>query len=243
MKRPSCSGNDGGSIPIERDTLDSRSIYKPRWRKRLARTRMIPGSRPIATVLLAILLCAGGWQAGAEPPAAEGLAGKLLVATEAMPDPRFAETVIYMVEHNASGAMGLVVNRPLGEVPFTDLLEGLGLENEGVSGDVRVHYGGPVEARRGFVLHSPDYTEEGTKVIDGSVALTSKLEIVRAIASGVGPRQSLVVFGYAAWSPGQLEGEMKAGGWITVPSDAALVFGDDYEDKWRRAMDRRSIDL
>ncbi len=222
MKRPSCSGNDGGSFAIERDT---------------------PGSRPIAAVLLAILVCAGGWEAGAEPPASEGLAGQLLVATEKMPDPRFAETVIYMVEHNASGAMGLVVNRPLGEVPFTDLLEGLGLENEGVSGNVRVHYGGPVEERRGFVLHSPDYTDEGTKVIDASVALTSKPEIVRAIAGGVGPRQSLVVFGFAGWGPGQLESEMMRGDWITVPADEALVFSDDYEDKWRRALDRRSIDL
>ena len=134
-------------------------------------------------------------------------------------------------------------HRPLGEVPFTDLLEGLGLENEGISGDVRVHYGGPVEERRGFVLHSPDYTDKGTKVIDASVALTSKPEILRAIAGGVGPRQSLVVFGFAGWGPGQLESEMMRDDWITVPADDAMVFDDNYRDKWRRAMDRRGIDL
>ncbi len=173
----------------------------------------------------------------------ESSAGQLLVATRSMPDSRFARTVIYMVRHDETGAMGLVVNRPMGEVPLASLLEGLGVDADDAEGTIRIHYGGPVEYTQGFVLHSPDYVVEGTLVVDGGLALTAKADIVRDIATGEGPRQSLVVFGYAGWSPGQLEAEMARDDWITVPADEALVFDDEYEDKWRRAMARRSIDL
>ncbi len=173
----------------------------------------------------------------------ESTTGQLLVAARSMPDSRFARTVIYMVRHDESGAMGLVINRPMGEVPFDSLLEGLGIDADHAEGTIRVHYGGPVEYGQGFVLHSPEYTVEGTLVVDDGLALTSKADIVRDIAAGAGPRQSLVAFGYAGSAPGQLDSEMARDDWIAVPADAALVFDDEYHDKWRRALALRGVDL
>ncbi len=215
-----------------------------RW-KGVAKPRRVPPWRPIGSVLL---LVAGAIGSGAPyaqqaPPVVDGLAGQLLVATPEMRDPRFAETVIFMIKHDQSGAMGLVLNRPLGEVPVANLLEEFGIEGEAVGGDIRLHYGGPVEVGRGMVLHSSDYVGEGTVIVNDTVAFTAEREIVRAIAAGAGPRLSLITFGYAGWSPGQLEAEIANGGWITVPADEALVFGDDHEGKWRRAIARQSIEL
>lgn len=195
-----------------------------------------------------VLLVAGVMGSGAPyaqetPSEAKSLAGQLLVATPAMSDPRFVETVIFMVKHDTSGAMGLVVNRPVGEIAMTDLLKELGIDDESADGEIRLHYGGPVDAGRGLVLHSADYMADETQVITDTVSLTAEREIVRAIANGSGPRLSIVTFGYAGWSAGQLEGEIERGGWIAVPADEALVFDDDYEGKWARAMDRRSIEL
>lgn len=199
-------------------------------------------------ILLVLVLALGVTGTSAVRTAEErgepgGLTGQLLVATEQMPDPRFWHSVIYMVQHDATGAMGLIVNRPLGEVPIARLLEELGTASQGVSGDIRVHYGGPVDEARGFVLHTADYQGRGTLLINNGVALTRRPEILRAIAAGTGPRRSLFALGYAGWAPGQLEGEIEAGHWVAVPADEALVFDEDYEGKWKRAMARRTIEL
>ncbi len=200
----------------------------------------------IAIAVVVGLAVATGGDAGAGaddlPAASGGLAGQLLVATPEMPDPRFAETVIYMVEHSTDGAMGLVVNRPVGEIPLAELLEELGLDGQGASGSVRLHQGGPVRVAHGLVLHSPDYVVDGTLVVDHGLALTTRPKIVEDIASGAGPRRILVAFGYAGWGAGQLEAEIAAGAWVTIPSDDALVF-DDVVGKWRRAMARHGIEL
>ncbi|HET6921925.1 MAG TPA: YqgE/AlgH family protein [Anaeromyxobacteraceae bacterium] len=172
-----------------------------------------------------------------------GLGGQLLVARPEMNDPRFSRAVIYMVRHDASGALGLIVNRPFKEIPIAQLLERLGLPNEGVGGSIRMHYGGPVEPGRVFVLHTADWRGEGTQVIADGIALTGPPGILRAIASGKGPRRALLVLSYSGWGPGQLEGEIRAGGWIGVPADPALVFDEDHDTKWARAMARREIDL
>ena len=173
----------------------------------------------------------------------ESVAGRLLVAAHGMPDGRFAETVIYMLRHDDTGAMGVVVNRPMGDVPVVTLLASLGLDGGDAEGSIRVHYGGPVESSRGFVLHSTDYLDGETLTVAGGFALSMNADVVRAIAAGEGPRHSLLLFGYAGWGPGQLESEMMRDDWITVPADEAMVFDDNYRDKWRRAMDRRGIDL
>ena len=195
----------------------------------------------IGLSLLAALSIAAGRSAAAEQN--ENLAGKLLVATPEMSDPRFAETVIYMVKHNAQGAFGLVINRPVAKGPIEDLLKGFGVESKGVKGEVVVHYGGPVGQNQGFVLHSDEVLlEESTKVKDG-IAMTSDPKLVEAIGRGQGPRQYLFLLGYAGWAPGQLEGELSANAWFVVTGDRALIFGKDAEKKWRQATDKRQIPL
>ena len=180
----------------------------------------------------------------AEHDGGEGpLTGKLLVASESMGDPRFARTVIYIVSHGADGAMGLVVNRALGVAPVAVVLDGFGVTDGEVSGEVRVHYGGPVERDRGFVLHSTDVLGKGTVAVSGEVALSADVEILRAIAKGEGPRRSLFALGYAGWAPGQLEAEIARDDWFWIPPDLNLVFGGDIETKWDRAFDKRGIDL
>ena len=209
-----------------------------------AKLRLRAGRRgAVLAVRLCVALGSGAVEAGDPAPASESVAGQLLVATRKMGDPRFAETVIYMVKHDASGAMGVVVNQPMGDISAAELLDQLGVDNQGVSGSIRLHYGGPVEARQGFVLHSADYVGDETLVVDGTVAMTRDREIIRDMASGAGPQRSLLAFGYAGWGAGQLESEFMTGAWITVPADEALVFDDDYDGKWRRAMARRAIEL
>ena len=171
------------------------------------------------------------------------LTGQLLVATPEMRDPRFVETVIYMVKHDAEGAMGLVINRPLAKGPMEDLLKGFGVESAGAKGEIIIHYGGPVSARAGFVLHSDDVMlENSTRVKDG-IAMTADVKLIEAMSRGKAPRQFLFMLGYAGWAPGQLEGELKANSWFVVTTDQALVFGKDADKKWREAMDKRQIPL
>lgn len=170
------------------------------------------------------------------------LVGQLLVAMPGMQDTRFAKTVIYMCAHNAEGAMGLVVNRSLDALSFPDLLEQLDINTSTMVDDVEVHFGGPVETGRGFVLHSQDYLQEGTMVVADGVALTATVEILRAIASGKGPHRHLLALGYAGWGPGQLDSEIKANGWLNVGADEGLVFDTDLNSKWDRAMAKIGID-
>jgi len=171
------------------------------------------------------------------------LTGHLLVATDALRDPHFSHTVVYMLRHGAGGALGLVVNRPLGAVRLADLLERFGLDREGASGDIRVHEGGPVDPSAVFVLHGTDYVGSASQIIKDGVAVTTQPEILEAMARGTGPQRSLFVVGYAGWAPGQLEGEMARGDWVSVVADGVLLFSDDWARKWERAMARLRIEL
>jgi putative transcriptional regulator len=183
--------------------------------------------------------------AAAEPGggSAASLTGRLLVASPDMKDPRFSRAVIYVVRHDATGAVGLVVNKPFKDVPIALLLARLGLPHEGVGGTMRMQYGGPVEPGRLFVLHTEDFRGEGTQAIAGGIAMTTTPGILRAIGTGSGPRRSLLILSYSGWAPGQLEREMRTGAWIAVPADAALVFDDDPGSKWERAIGRRVTEL
>jgi len=170
------------------------------------------------------------------------LSGQLLIAMPGMPDPRFAKTVIYVCAHNDEGAMGLVVNRPLDTLAFPDLLEQLGIESSKVHDQIRVLAGGPVEAGRGFVLHSCDYFQEATMRVNADVGLTATIDILRAIAVGNGPQKSLLALGYAGWGAGQLDVEIKENGWLNVESDNKLLFEDDLDVRWQHAMEKIGID-
>jgi putative transcriptional regulator len=171
------------------------------------------------------------------------LTGQLLVAMPQMRDPRFARSVIYMCAHNADGAMGLVVNRRVGSITFDDLLQQLGLGPNRRNDDIRIHFGGPVEQGRGFVLHSSDYQQSGTMRVDEGVALTATLDILKEIAAGGGPRRSLLALGYSGWGPGQLDAEIQANGWLQVPADEELVFDENVDNKWERAIGKIGIDF
>lgn len=171
------------------------------------------------------------------------LTGQLLIAMPVMQDLRFARTVIYMCAHNAEGAMGLVINRLAGAVTFPDLLEQLGIEEPTAGEQIRVHFGGPVESGRGFVLHSGEYKQESTLSVADRVALTATIDILRDIARGSGPRRSLLALGYAGWGPGQLDQEIQANGWLHVPADDDLVFDEHVDTKWERAIGKLGIDI
>jgi putative transcriptional regulator len=165
-------------------------------------------------------------------------AGQLLIATPALRGPPFEHTVILVAQHNKDGALGIIINRPLEERSIVSLLDAVGADTTGAAGTVRIYLGGPVDPQVGFVLHSADYHGDDDMDIDGRVALASGPEILRDIGLGKGPRQSLVIFGYAGWGPAQLDGEILKGVWKTVPEDPALVFDDDRTKVWTDAMAR-----
>jgi putative transcriptional regulator len=200
---------------------------------------LLPAMRWLVAVFLALTV-ATAFAADQDGP---WLTGRFLVATEELGGPPFVHTVIYLILHDAGGAMGLIVNRPVGEVPLARLLDSLGLDATGVSGNLRVHYGGPVEPARAFVLHTSDYTGPNTRAIRDGISLSADHEIFDVIGHGKGPARSLFTFGYAGWAPGQLEDEIRRGSWFTVDADRALLFSEDDDRKWERATARRKIQL
>jgi putative transcriptional regulator len=173
------------------------------------------------------------------------LTGQLLIAMPAMRDPRFARTVIYMCAHNADGAIGLVINKALPSISFSDLLEQLKIAVEPSTGTrmPQVHFGGPVETGRGFVLHSTEYMQDDSMAIDDTVALTATVDIVRDIAGGTGPQASFLALGYAGWGPGQLDGEIQENAWLHVDADSALLFDEELDTKWQRSIAKIGFDL
>jgi len=209
--------------------------------------RFVTLARVLVTGLAMLLTLAAPGRA--EPPAPPDpantpyLAGQLLVATKQIGDPRFARTVIYMVAHDATGALGLVVNRVYGKGPLRSFLKGFDIEAGDAQGEIRLHYGGPVEPGAGFVLHTADYNGPGTRAVDNRMAMTTEMSVLKAIAEGHGPKQALFALGYSGWGPGQLEGEIARGDWFSAPADEKLVFDEDVESKWDRATGRAGLKL
>jgi putative transcriptional regulator len=177
-----------------------------------------------------------------DPDSTTSLTGQILIAMPAMGDPRFMQTVIYVCDHSAKGAMGIVLNRPLQAPSFEDLLRQLEIAPVPPARTIRLCSGGPVDNGRGFVLHSTDWTGEGSLRVDEGFALTASLDILKAIAGGGGPRQGMLALGYAGWGPGQLEAEMQQNAWLTAPADPDLVFDGDDDTRWRRALAALHID-
>jgi putative transcriptional regulator len=175
--------------------------------------------------------------------------GQLLVAMPVMTDKRFARSVIYMCAHSKDGAMGLIINHRADHITFPDLLDRLGITPRGGADtiatdflDREVHSGGPVETGRGFVLHTDDYrSADSTLEIAGGISLTATIDILKAIAAGRGPQRSILALGYAGWSPGQLESEIQANGWLNCPADADIVFECDLDTKYEKALARIGV--
>jgi putative transcriptional regulator len=160
-----------------------------------------------------------------------------------MGDPRFAGSVVFLCAHSEEGAMGLIVNKRVDEVTFAEMLEQLEIAPDAPAGDVPardvpVCYGGPVELRRGFVLHSADYDARGEDglEIDSRFSMTATLDILEDIAKGRGPGRALLALGYAGWGPGQLESEIAQNGWLTAEAAPDLVFGSAMDGKWEAAL-------
>jgi len=178
------------------------------------------------------------------------LDGQLLIAMPVMGDPRFERSVIYLCAHSSEGAMGIMVNRPAGSIDFPELLVQLNIINKsdqiklpGNAESMKVLRGGPVDTGRGFVLHSGDfYIANATLKIADGICLTATIDILKAIAKGEGPKHAILALGYAGWAPGQLENEIQENGWLHCDADAELVFGDELEDKYARALRKIGID-
>jgi putative transcriptional regulator len=164
--------------------------------------------------------------------------GQLLIATPALQGSPFEHAVILIAQHNKDGALGIVINRPLGARSIASVLEALGADPGGVKDNVRVFLGGPVSPEVVFAVHNADYHLSDTADIDGRVALTPATEVLRDIGLGKGPSKSLITFGYAGWGASQLDGEIGRGDWFSVPEDPSLVFDDDRTKVWTDAMAR-----
>ncbi len=159
-----------------------------------------------------------------------------------MRDERFTQTVIFICAHTAEGAMGVVLNRPLKRPKFPDLLKQLGIAPTPPKRELFMGTGGPVDDNRGFVLHSPDWTADGSMVVNETYVLTANLEVLSAIAGGGGPEHGLLLLGYAGWEAGQLDAEIRQNSWLSAPADAALVYDNEIHTKWQRALAKLRID-
>lgn len=173
---------------------------------------------------------------------ADWLTGQLLIAMPAMRDPRFIQSVIFICAHNPDGAMGVVLNRPVKAPKFPELLQQLGVEPNPPMRQLAIGTGGPVDDKRGFVLHSPDWTADGSLEIDDLHVLSANLDILRAVAAGGGPEKARLVLGYAGWGAGQLDEEMMQNSWLNVPADESIIYDTDYATKWQRALAKLHID-
>ena len=170
------------------------------------------------------------------------LTGQIMIAMPQMQDPRFKEAVVFMCGHDDQGAMGIVVNKLIDSVALVDLLEQLNLSQEAFGGDLQVHYGGPVEIGRGFVLHSSDYLGENSVEITTDIALSASTNVLSDVVHGKGPDHLLLALGYAGWSSGQLEEEIMQNGWLTLPADASILFDDSPTTLWRRTLQKFGVD-
>jgi putative transcriptional regulator len=197
--------------------------------------------RYASTVLMFMLALAA--PTVAQEPAS--LKGRFLVADPAMPDGRFAETVIYVIAHSSDGAVGIVVNRPGATRPMADVLRAFGVPPAAGSGEATLdlHWGGPVQGDHVMLLHSDEYKTASTVAVAAGVALSVPKDVLGDIAAGRGPRRFIVAVGYAGWAPGQLEREIEMKGWAVVSGGADLLFDADVAGKWRRAWASRTQDL
>lgn len=165
---------------------------------------------------------------------------RLLIAMPSLTESFFSKSVVYVCAHGAAGAMGIVINQKLPDVMFGDLLSQLQLPQSRLPEPV-VHFGGPVETGRGFVLHTQDFMREDTVRIDDGICITGTIDILKAMAEGRGPQRSIFALGYAGWGPGQLEAEMQANSWLTAPADDDLIFSPDLPGKWESALGRLGV--
>ncbi len=171
------------------------------------------------------------------------LDGQILIAMPNMQDPRFYRSLVYLCAHSSEGAMGLIINKTASDLVWKDLFRRLDIPIGKKNAPRPVHFGGPVETGRGFVLHSSDFhCKNATMRVDDQTSMTATLEVLQAIAMGRGPARAIVALGYAGWAPGQLESELQMNGWLLCEPDETLLFGGEDDDKWDRALAKLGVD-
>lgn len=166
-----------------------------------------------------------------------------LIAMPAMADPYFSKTLTYICEHNEQGALGIVINRRI-DLDFQALFEQIKipLENQALAA-MPVHYGGPVQMDRGFVLHQPVGDWQSSLKVSDDIALTTSKDILEAVGRGEGPSRLFISLGYAGWEAGQLEHELAQNAWLTVPAEPALIFDEPEETRLAMAMQMLGVDF
>jgi putative transcriptional regulator len=184
---------------------------------------------------------AAAWHApaGAET---KSLAGHFLVADEHLGDPNFYHAVIYICRHDETGAFGLVLNRPVAKVPFSKFAKTFGVDSDD-NHIVRIYQGGPVQLQFGFVLHTTDFHSAREVCGNDRVAVSSDVDVMRAVSDGDGPKHLAFFLGYSGWGAGQLEAEIARKSWQILPADSPLLFNDDFNGLWKKATGLRGIDL
>tara|TARA_Y100000590_G_scaffold403760_1_gene490716 strand:- start:7035 stop:7601 length:567 start_codon:yes stop_codon:yes gene_type:complete len=166
----------------------------------------------------------------------EYLSGKFLIASPTMPDPRFHKSVIYIVSHKKDGAMGIIINQPIIETKIKNIINIKELKNNSNIDNIPMTFGGPVDTKKGFILHTSEFKDKTTIKIDKNIFLTSNISILKSIIKGNGPKKSLFALGYSGWISGQLENELLNDGWLVAPGDSKLIFECDIKNKWNVAI-------
>lgn len=169
------------------------------------------------------------------------ITGQFLLAMPHMQDLRLEKAVIFICGHDTNGAMGLVVNKYLGDLTLKGLLEYLNLPKDAMKRDLPIYFGGPIDTGRGFVLHSDDFTHPGTVSLGNHIALTATIDVLQAVAEGDGPLDCLLAMGYVGWGPGQLDSELHGNRWLQVEADYEILFHLPIEKKWEMAMGKLGI--
>jgi putative transcriptional regulator len=174
------------------------------------------------------------------------LSGKILLATPQMTDPRFSKAVILICGHDENGAMGLVINNVIADVGFADLIEELDIATDNNATQdvlaIQILDGGPMEKNKGFLLHSTDFKKAETIEISKDYALTGTLDALHDVAQGQGPEKLLFILGYAGWTEGQLEEELKQNVWLVIETDNDFIFNISPEQKWTKAIKNLGFD-
>ena len=171
----------------------------------------------------------------------DALTGKLLVAMPQLMDPRFTHAVILICGHDKQGAMGLVLNRLIDSLTLQELLDQLNMKVPLIKEEIPIHFGGPVEMGRGFILHSTDYLHKASVKINDDVALTATIDILNEIATGHGPHHKILALGYTGWSAGQLETELQQNSWLVVEADLNLIFTKELDLLWKHVLNKIGV--
>jgi len=164
------------------------------------------------------------------------LSGKFLIASPSMLDPVFYKSVIYLISHRSEGAMGIVINQPIVQTKLENIISLEEFKKNTPINNILITLGGPVDIKKGFVLHTHEFKDETTFKIDKNIFLTSNTNILKSIIKGKGPKRSLFALGYSGWIPGQLESEISQNGWLVTSGNPELIFECKIEERWSQAI-------